>query len=114
MNTVQIYINGTLFVFFLIFFLARFYQGADYVGAGACFSTNTKSDSTLIGLDAVKRIHSSVDIPVVAIGGINHSNAGQVLSETQVEGIAVVSAVFDKENITDACREMRKIVDRAK
>ena len=81
------------------------------MGAGACYSTSTKSDSTLIGLEAVRDIQLSIDIPVVAIGGINHSNAREVLTETRVEGLAVVSALFDTENVVSACKDMRKIID---
>ena len=85
--------------------------GADYLGAGACFSTATKADSTLVGLEGVRRVQESVDIPVVAIGGISHANAGQVLRETGVRGLAVVSSVFDAKDVVTKCKEMREIID---
>merc|ERR1712176_600687 len=88
-------------------------DGADYVGSGACYSTSTKSDSTLIGLDAVKKIKESVDIPVVAIGGIDHENAKEVLVETNADGLAVVSSVFDSLDVVQRCEEMREIINEA-
>ena len=86
-------------------------DGADYVGAGACFSTSTKADSTLIGLEMVQNIHTSAGIPVVAIGGISHSNAEEVLRKTSVEGLAVVSSIFDSQDIALRCKEMRDMID---
>lgn len=67
--------------------------GADYLGVGHIFPTNTKSISTPpLGLDKLKMICDSVDIPVIAIGGIHHGNAADVL-RTGVSGIAVISAI---------------------
>ncbi len=48
--------------------------GADYVGAGSIFSTPTKNDAIVIGLDELQRIANTVTIPVVAIGGITLEN----------------------------------------
>ena len=53
--------------------------GATYVGAGAVFSTITKSDAQLIGLEELKRIVVATEIPVVAIGGIGYGNIEQVV-----------------------------------
>ena len=53
--------------------------GATYVGAGAVFSTITKSDAQLIGLEELERIVAKTKIPVVAIGGIGYENIDQVV-----------------------------------
>lgn len=53
--------------------------GATYVGAGAVFSTITKSDALLIGLEELERIVATTKIPVVAIGGIGYENIDQVV-----------------------------------
>ena len=53
--------------------------GATYVGAGAVFSTITKSDAQLIGLEELERIVATTKIPVVAIGGIGYENIDQVV-----------------------------------
>ena len=61
----------------------------------------------------MKEVQSSVEIPVVAIGGINHTNAKQVLLETGVEGLAVVSSIFDAKDVRERCEEMRDIINGA-
>ena len=88
--------------------------GADYIGCNAVFSTPTKTDTgPAIGLDGLERLVNCVDIPVVAIGGINAGNAGDVLS-TGVEGIAVVSAVVSANDPALATGELRSLINRKK
>ncbi len=62
----------------------------------------------------MRKIRAAVDIPVVAIGGINHANAEEVLAATGAEGLAVVSCIFDHEDVAGKSREMREIIDRSK
>ncbi len=71
--------------------------GADYIGVGAVFATGTKKDARNLTGDALRRIAACVDIPVVAIGGIQEGNMAQ-LAGSGVEGVAVVSAIFGAEN----------------
>jgi len=85
-------------------------EGADYLGAGSVFPTPTKRDVKVIGLEGLKRIVESVKIPVVAIGGINHKNARDVL-KTGVDGIAIISAIMGAEDVKRATEEMRKIIE---
>lgn len=64
----------------------------DYIGAGPVFATATKPDAAPpLGLDALGHIARQSKIPVVAIGGIDPTNAGQAFA-TGVTGVAVVSA----------------------
>lgn len=86
--------------------LAAQNAGADYLGVGAVFSTSTKLDATGISFDALKDICKSVDIPVVAIGGINKNNILK-LSGSGADGVALVSAIFAAEDIEKECRELR-------
>ena len=67
--------------------------GADYIGVGAVFATGTKKNARNLTMDQLRAIRASVSIPVVAIGGINAENIGQ-LSGRGVDGVAVVSAIF--------------------
>lgn len=85
--------------------------GADYLGVGAVFATATKTDAKLVDRQALQDICRSVDIPVVAIGGIS---ADRVLSlaGSGVDGIAVVSALFAAGDIEDAARELRALSER--
>lgn len=71
-------------------------QGADYIGIGPVFHTDTKKGLAPIGLDVVKEVVKKVTIPVVAIGGITEENLDAVLA-TGVKRVAVASAAL-KEN----------------
>ncbi len=82
--------------------------GADYLGVGAVFPTSTKSDAETVSLNVIKDICQSVSIPVVAIGGINEGNADK-LAGTGVCGIAVISAIFAKPDISVATKELYRI-----
>ncbi|MCL6572520.1 MAG: thiamine phosphate synthase, partial [Bacillus sp. (in: Bacteria)] len=62
--------------------------GADYIGFGSIFPTTTKDDAVVQGLDALKRVKDSVNIPVIAIGGINTDNVKSVL-DAGCDGVAV-------------------------
>ena len=67
--------------------------GADYIGVGAVFGTSTKKNARNMSIDGLKEIVESVQIPVVAIGGINAENLME-LAGSKIDGIAVVSAIF--------------------
>ena len=83
-------------------------DGADCLGVGAVFTTSTKADASVLPISEVKAICDAVDIPVVAIGGINKGNILQ-LSGSGVDGIAVVSAIFSSENIEEECKQLRAL-----
>ena len=84
-------------------------DGADYLGVGAVFPTGTKTDAVEVPLDTLKAITAAVDIPVVAIGGINADNITQ-LSGTGIAGAAVVSAIFAQEDIKKAAAKLRQLI----
>lgn len=67
--------------------------GADYLGAGAVFHTGTKTDAGALPRQALEEICRSVNIPVVAIGGITRENVLS-LAGSGVAGAAVVSAIL--------------------
>jgi thiamine-phosphate diphosphorylase len=89
-------------------------EGADYIGVGPIYSTATKTDTGApIGLDGLIKIRKSVKIPIVAIGGVNHTNAESVI-KSGADGIAVVSAIVSAKNPEKAARELKKIIIEAK
>lgn len=79
--------------------------GADYIGVGAVFHTDTKKDATSLTMDQLKEICEAVSIPVVAIGGISVDNALE-LKGTGVDGICVISAIFGSENPSEATKKL--------
>lgn len=84
-------------------------QGADYLGVGAIFPTPSKQDARSVSLATLKAIKESVDIPVVAIGGINLANAASVLA-TGVSGIAVISAILQHEDCRQAAAQLAELL----
>ncbi|MCY6372619.1 thiamine phosphate synthase [Clostridium ganghwense] len=85
--------------------------GADYLGVGAIFSTNTKKDAQNISFETLKNICESVDIPVVAIGGINKENILS-LEGSGIDGVSVISAILAQKNIAKATYELKDICER--
>lgn len=71
--------------------------GADYIGVGAVFGTSTKKNARNLSVEKLREICAAVTIPVVAIGGIHASNL-QKLAGSQVDGVAVISAIFSSDN----------------
>lgn len=80
-------------------------DGADYLGSGAIFSTTTKGDAKKMDMQTLKSITSSVNIPVVAIGGIDGDNVLQ-LKGTGIVGAAVVSGIFAQDDIETATKDL--------
>ena len=83
-------------------------NGADCLGVGAMFSTSTKLDADVLPMQTLSDICHAVDIPVVAIGGLNKNNIAK-LAGTGVDGVALVSAIFAAEDIESECRELARI-----
>ena len=85
-------------------------NGADYLGLGAVFPTSTKTDVDQMTNETLRAICDAVDVPVVAIGGINRGNLLK-LSGSGVDGVALVSAIFSAEDIEDTCRKLRLLAE---
>jgi thiamine-phosphate pyrophosphorylase len=84
--------------------LAAEKAGADYIGVGAMYSTQTKTNTRAVTIDTLSKIKKYAGIPVVAIGGINENNF-EPLREAGIDGLAVVSAILGKEDIKEAARK---------
>jgi len=80
-------------------------EGADYLGVGAVFSTSTKLDADSVSFMTLKSICEAVNIPVIAIGGINKNNILE-LSGTGIDGVADISALFANSNIKAATENL--------
>ena len=66
-----------------------------------------------IGPEGIKQLRSVLPMPLVAIGGIDETNAAAVMA-TGVDGIAVLSAICGADDPGLATRRLREIVDRSK
>ncbi|MBZ9570027.1 thiamine phosphate synthase [Methanobrevibacter sp. TMH8] len=71
-------------------------DGADYIGSGAIFPTQTK-DADCITIDYLKEIVNAVNIPIIAIGGLTEDNI-ESLVNTNIGGISLVSAIMESNN----------------
>ena len=85
--------------------------GADYLGSGAVFGSSTKLNAKPMTKELLNAICHAVQIPVVAIGGINRQNILE-LAGTDISGVAVVSGIFAADDIAAECRHLRSIVQQ--
>jgi thiamine-phosphate diphosphorylase len=82
-------------------------DGADYIGCGAVFPTDTKADAgEAIGVEGLARVASSVEIPVVGIGGVTPEGARRIAAGSRAAGTAVIGAVMGAEDVGKAVREL--------
>lgn len=81
-------------------------DGADYLGVGGCFTTNTKLDADYITPEEMKKIDAMVQLPKVGIGGIKPGNICQ-LSGLGFDGVAVVSAIMGQ---ADPCARAQELL----
>lgn len=91
-------------------------DGADYIGCGGVYPTNTKANNSIVGLDGLRNVCLASKLPVVAIGGIGSSNAPAVieLGLPNLKGVAVVSALFDRECISTEASKLYAVLKEAK
>ena len=80
-------------------------DGADYLGVGAMYSTDTKTDARPVTMEELKKIRTNVDIPIVVIGGINMNTLGN-FKNIGIDGLAVVSAIVAQPDVEKAAKDM--------
>jgi len=94
--------------------LAAANAGADYAAFGACFASGTKPNAPVAALNLFAEARRSVQIPLVAIGGITLENAAQA-AEAGADAIAVIGALFNAghhdEAITQVARDFSRVFD---
>ena len=88
--------------------LAASEAGADYLGIGAMFSTETKADANLTSVDELRLIRDRIKIPLVVIGGINKKTI-PFFRGIGIDGIAVVSAIVSQTDKKEAARELKSL-----
>ena len=82
--------------------------GASYVAFGACFTSSTKPNAPVAGLDLFKRAKTELAVPCVAIGGIALENAAK-LKESGADAIAVIGALFHAADIAKTSQQFTKM-----
>ena len=84
-------------------------HGADYLGVGAIYPTTTKVITQPTSIETLRKIATTVSIPIVAIGGIKEDNM-EPLEGTGIAGVAIVSEIMKAKNIQEKCQSLRKKV----
>jgi len=88
-------------------------SGADYVGLSPIFDTATKSDAgTGIGTERIKDVKNAINIPVVAIGGINKQNCRSVI-ENGADSLVAISAVVCSDDVKRETQELIAVIKSA-
>jgi thiamine-phosphate pyrophosphorylase len=88
-------------------------HGADYVGVGPFFATPVKPGLRPIPAETVRAIKSEISLPILAIGGINETNAALPV-ELGASGVAVISALRRCPNPKEVASRLRHAIDQAK
>ena len=88
-------------------------DGADYLGVGAMFTTTTKADANTVTIETLATIRQAVDLPVVAIGGINVDTLPALRRQlakanTCIDGVAVVSAILANDHPQLAAQTLKQ------
>lgn len=81
-------------------------RGADYLGVGAMFHTDSKADAGSISQETLRAVCEAVEIPVIAIGGIGEENVTE-LAGSGICGVAVISALFAQPDLKTAAMKLR-------
>jgi hydroxymethylpyrimidine kinase/phosphomethylpyrimidine kinase/thiamine-phosphate diphosphorylase len=85
--------------------------GADYIGFGAIFPTDSKAIEHLAGVGLLAETRTRVTLPIVAIGGIGRDNATGVI-DAGADAIAVISAIMSHEEPSLAAAELKLLFNR--
>ena len=88
-------------------------NGADYLGVGAIFPTQTKVKTTVTSLQILDEIVRKTDLPVVAIGGIKVENLSTFI-ESKISGVAVVSEIMFSQNVPETVGQLKEEIMQIK
>lgn len=83
-----------------------FVAGADYLGVGALYPTETKKDASCLGLGPFREIIAAISLPIVGIGGIGKKEFPEVM-KCGAAGCAMISSILGAEDITATVKAMK-------
>lgn len=85
-------------------------SGADYIGVGPLFATQTKDNvCEPVGLDYLNYVVNHVDIPFVAIGGIKQHNLNSVLN-VGAKTVCLVTEIVGSDNISKTVKDINRMI----
>jgi thiamine-phosphate pyrophosphorylase len=85
-------------------------EDIDYLAVGAIFSTSTKREHTVVGVELLRQVRAQVSLPLFAIGGITAANLDEVLA-AKPDGVVMISGVL---NAADIARHVRALIKRVR
>jgi len=87
-------------------------EGADYVVVGPVYPTRSHPGHPGAGPALVREVAQALRIPVLAIGGIDEARVAEVV-RAGAAGVAVISAILEREDVEEAARRLRRALHRA-
>ncbi len=88
-------------------------EGADYLGVSPIYQTATKPDAGKpAGIRLIEEIREQVSLPLIAIGGINHSNAPEVI-RAGADGLCAISCVVADADVKNQIRRLQELFESA-
>ena len=84
-------------------------EGADYIGFGPLYATDTKPDYTPIGLADITQVHQLISLPIFCIGGVNAARAPEILA-AGARRIVVVSAFLLAKDVRAEVQRLKCIL----
>ena len=89
-------------------------KDADYIGLSPIFSTNTKKDAgNTCGISMIEKVKNKVKMPIVAIGGVNKENIGEVINAGADSAVAI-SNVVCADNVYNQVKDLIDIIKENK
>ncbi|NDI34891.1 thiamine phosphate synthase [Chengkuizengella sediminis] len=88
--------------------------GANYIGVGPMYETNTKLDTNEVaGPDMIRHLRqNNIKIPIVGIGGINQNNLKLVIN-AGADGVALISAISSFNHPREAASKLIETINDA-
>lgn len=88
-------------------------NGANYIGLSPIFETETKKDAgKSCGIEMIKKVRKGLNIPIVAIGGINKENVGQVIDAGSDAAVAISAVVCSDDVYKEVCDFIKIIKEK--
>jgi thiamine-phosphate pyrophosphorylase len=85
-------------------------RGADYVAFGSCYPSITKPNAAVVNKSVLMNAKELLDIPICAIGGIDSNNVVELIG-AGADMVAVISDIWNAQNLSERVEEYRKILN---